>query len=248
MFSIFKKSKPVTEKPDFSEMHTDMHSHLLPGIDDGSPDIETSLRLIAGMQELGFKKFYTTPHVMWDMYQNTPSTISQAYTTLQTAINNEQRSVAISPCAEYLLDDHFDEMLDKKESLLTFGQKLVLVEFSFVSMPVNYKEKLFNLQIQGYQPVLAHPERYLYFGNKKSIYDDLKSAGCIFQINLLSLTGYYGKGPQELATYLLSKKYVEMLGTDLHHDRHLDALQNGGAIMPVLKNLLDSGKLMNPQL
>ena len=126
--------------------------------------------------------------------------------------------------------------------------KKVLVEFSFVSPPLNLKEQLFNLQIKGYEPVLAHPERYTYFAANKSAFDDFKSMGCLFQLNVLSLSGYYGKIPQELANWLVSKNYIDLLGTDLHHQRHLDALRAGKNIMPVVSQLLDTGRLLNTGL
>jgi protein-tyrosine phosphatase len=246
MFSIFKKKKvtPV----DLSGIGTDMHSHLLPGIDDGSPDIETSLKLIAGLQDLGYKKFITTPHILWDMYKNDAATITSAHAKLKYALLQNNVDVPIQPAAEYFLDDHFDELLESDTPLLTINDNWVLVEFSFVTTPMNFKEKLFNMQMKGYQPVLAHPERYLYFMADKKWYDELKSAGCYFQLNILSLTGYYGKASLQLAHYLIDKQYVNLLGTDCHHFRHLDALRSASHLMEPVQSLLDSGRLLNPTL
>ncbi|MBC7902961.1 MAG: hypothetical protein H7Y27_06045 [Gemmatimonadaceae bacterium] len=243
MFSIFKKRKnsaPV----DFSGIGTDMHSHLLPGIDDGSPDSATSAELKKGLEDLGYSKFIATPHIMWDMYKNTPTTISGAAATLKAHSQHENIRFA----AEYFLDDHFDEMLDRDEELLTITGKRILVEFSFVSPPLNLKEKIFNLSIKGFEPILAHPERYAYFSGNKAIYDQLRDMGCLFQLNILSLTGYYGKITQELSHYLISKNYIDYLGTDLHHQRHLDAFRYAQPIMPVINQLLDSGKIQNSLL
>jgi len=243
MFSIFRKKYPSTPV-DFSFLKTDMHSHLLPGIDDGSPDMATSLELKKGLEDLGYLQFIATPHIMWDMYKNTPATINAALTQLQ----QEPGQQNIRPAAEYFMDDYFDQLLATDQRLLTFGGNKVLVEFSFVSPPMNLKEKLFNLQIKGYQPVIAHPERYIFFSTVKSVYDDFKNLGCLFQVNLLSLTGYYGKLVQELAHYLISKKYIDLLGTDLHHSRHLESLRTGSNIMPLLLQLNDSGLLQNASL
>lgn len=247
MFSFFRKNKEV-QKVDFSGIATDMHSHLLPGIDDGSPDVETSLMLIKGMMQLGYKKFITTPHIMQDMYRNTPATINNAYTQLQEALAAEKLEVNIRPAAEYLLDDNFDALLEKGEPLLTLKDNLVLVEFSFVSPPINAQEKLFQMQMKGYRPVLAHPERYNYLLKNREFYETLKNAGCLFQLNLLSLTGYYGKPTVDLANYLLGKDYIDLVGTDLHHDRHLAALQHYGPAYSAVQRLLDNGRLLNPQL
>jgi tyrosine-protein phosphatase YwqE len=243
MFEIFKKKKQLA---DFSGISTDMHSHLLPGIDDGSPDTETSIALIRGMMDLGYKKFITTPHIMWDIYQNTHETINAAFVILKAALKVAKLDVNINIAAEYFLDDHFDLLLESKTPLLTITNNLVLIEFSFVNIPFDLKDKLFKLQMSGYQPVLAHPERYLYFKANKEFYDTLKDAGCLFQLNLLSLSNYYGKACTELAHYLIKKEYIDLLGSDLHHDRHLDALRYSGSTMATIQLLLDSGKILNP--
>jgi len=244
MFSIFKKK--VYPKTNLSAIGCDMHSHLLPGIDDGSPDTDTSIRLIEGLTDLGYSKLITTPHIMWDIYKNDATTIASAYDQLHQ--QSPQSTAFLHTAAEYYLDDHFDQNLVNNKPLLTLKDKWVLVEFSFVTLPVNLKQTLFNLQISGYQPILAHPERYLYFLEDKKKYDELYEAGCFFQLNLLSLIGYYGKGPQELADYLIKKKYVRLLGTDLHHDRHLHALQTSAQLNDLVKFLLDTGKIMNSTL
>lgn len=225
-----------------------MHSHLLPGIDDGSPDNATSLNLIQGLQELGYSQFITTPHIMWDVHKNDNDSISQAHNQLQQSLNQEKIQAPVKAAAEYYLDEHFDELLRSNTPLLTIKDNWVLVEFSFVTLPMHVKEKLFELQIKGYKPILAHPERYNYLLSQKKWYDELKDAGCFFQLNLLSLTGYYGKIPQELALYLVKKKHLDFLGTDLHHDRHLSVLQSSPSLMNHVKQVLDSGKILNATL
>lgn len=243
MFSIFKKKK--IQNIDLSCIGTDMHSHLLPAIDDGSPDTETSIALIKSLTELGYKKFITTPHVMQDIHRNTSETIKAAYEILQKALQAEGMAVEIHAAAEYMLDDNFDHLLETNTPLLTLKDNLVLVEFSFVSAPINVQEKLFQMQIKGYQPVLAHPERYGYLLRNKAFFDDLKNAGCLFQLNMLSLTNYYGKAATDLAAYLIGKNYINLIGTDLHHDRHLLALQNYGSAINTVLRLIDSGKVLN---
>jgi protein-tyrosine phosphatase len=243
MFSIFKKK--VYPKTDLSALGCDMHSHLLPGIDDGAPDPETSFKLIQGLTDLGYKKLITTPHIMSDLYKNDAETITSAFEMLQVG---SKLTSSLFTAAEYYLDDYFDDLLEENTPLLTLKGKWVLVEFSFVTVPVNLKQTLFNLQINGYQPILAHPERYLYFAEDKKKYDELHEAGCFFQLNLLSLTGYYGRGPLDLAEYLVKKKYVDLLGTDLHHDRHLHALRTAGLLNDQVKFLLDTCSILNSSL
>jgi len=243
MFSIFKKKYPAVPV-DLSYLKTDMHSHLLPGIDDGATDVANSIELKTGLESMGFRQFITTPHIMWDMYKNTPATIGSALVQLQQEPGQQNMHAA----AEYFMDDHFEQMLETDQPLLTLSGKKLLVEFSFVSPPINLKEQLFNLQIKGFQPVLAHPERYAFYAGDKAVYDGLRDQGCLFQINLLSLTGYYGKLIQELAQYLISRKYIDFLGTDLHHTRHLESLRSSRNLMPALLPLFDSGLLQNPSL
>lgn len=246
MFSIFKKK--YNGKIDFSALRTDMHSHLLPGIDDGATDVNNSIELIKGLEDIGYKKFITTPHIFQDMYKNDAESIGRAYDILTEEKRRLAIDIPIAAAAEYYLDDHFDTLLTNKTPLLTLKGNLVLVEFSFVNAPINYKSQLFQLQIHGYQPVLAHPERYLYLDRNRKLYDELKDAGCLLQLNILSIAGYYGKPSQELALYLLKKQYVDFLGTDLHHLRHLDALRHAAGIMPLVNDLLQSGRLLNPSL
>jgi protein-tyrosine phosphatase len=245
MFSIFKRKASGTV--DLSGIGTDIHSHLLPGIDDGSPDTDTSAFLIKGLQDLGIQRFITTPHILWDMYKNTNESISNAEKQLRLSYNGTMPA-PFRAAAEYYLDEHFDELLNSNVPLLTIGDNRVLVEFSFITEPMDLKEKVFAMQIKGYQPVLAHPERYTYLSASKKTYDELKDAGCLFQLNLLSLTNYYGKQVNELAGYLLKKNYVNLLGTDLHHERHLQALRNSPNLTDSVKQLLDSGKLLNPTI
>ncbi len=240
---FFKKKNKV----DYSVLNADMHSHLLPGIDDGSQDIETSLKLIKGMKELGFKKLITTPHIMWDIYKNTRSIILEKLEEVKTKLKEEQVDIEIHAAAEYFIDDYLGELLTQKEPLLSFGNNLVLVEFSMASQPFDLKEILFEMQIQGYQPVIAHPERYIYLEQNKNFYNELKEAGYFFQLNTLSLSGYYGNAVTELARYLAKKQYYDLIGTDLHHFRHLDSLKNP-SLSSSLQRILESGKIQNREL
>lgn len=244
---FFRKKNAKINVADYSVLRADIHSHLLPGIDDGSPDIETSIHLISGMKKLGYQKLITTPHIMWDVYKNTNSIILQRLQEVRNRLADEQIEIEIQAAAEYFIDDHLGELVERREPLLSFGNNLVLVEFSMVSQPFEWKKTLFEMQIQGYQPVIAHPERYSYLDRNKNFYDELKNAGYLFQLNILSLSGQYGNSVTELARYLAKKGYYDLIGTDLHHVRHLEALKNP-SVFSSLQQLLDSGKILNSTL
>jgi tyrosine-protein phosphatase YwqE len=246
MFKLFSRSRS-NSTIDYSLLKVDMHSHLLPGIDDGAKDLDTSLELIRGMSALGYKKLITTPHIMWGMYQNTPAIINARLEQVRQAVQEQGIDITIEAAAEYFLDEHVQQLLEKKEPLLTIGSSMVLAEFSLAFPPMNTKEILFEMQLQGYQPVIVHPERYVYLQQNKQFYTELRDVGCIFQLNLLSLSGHYGRSVTELATYLLKNDFYTLVGTDLHHFNHLEALKRAEMTAP-LKKLLEDSRLLNGNL
>ncbi|HET7897129.1 MAG TPA: CpsB/CapC family capsule biosynthesis tyrosine phosphatase [Flavisolibacter sp.] len=243
----FFGKKKETEPLDLSWLHADMHSHLIPGIDDGANNLATSMELIKGLHSFGLRKIITTPHVLWEMYPNRSETIAEGAANVRQAIREAGLNLEFRAAAEYFIDEHFVAELRNKTPLLTLSGNKVLVEFSMVTAPLDLQQVLFDLQMQNYQPVLAHPERYAYFNMHREVYDELKEAGCWFQLNLLSLTGYYGKAIQDLAEYLCKKEYYDLAGTDLHHERHLNMLQKLPS-SPTFMRLRESGSLKNAQL
>jgi tyrosine-protein phosphatase YwqE len=247
VFSFFKRKSNDTQDR-LTSLSCDLHSHLIPGIDDGVKDMESSIRLIRGLIELGYKKIITTPHINADIFPNTPEIIRSGQAAVMAELKRQQIDVGFHAAAEYLLDDHFSRLLAANEPLLTLKDNLLLVELSFAVPAINLKELLFETQLKGYQPVLAHPERYLYFGANKGWYDQLRDIGCLFQINLLSIRGYYGPDSQQLAEYLIKKKYVEFLGSDMHNDRHLDMLSTSPRIFKTVRQLVDAGLIRNSSL
>lgn len=246
MWPLFRKK--ITIPSGLRGLHCDMHSHLIPGIDDGSPDLETSIRLIRGLMDLGYKKIITTPHINADIFPNTLAIIRAGEAEVTGELARQRIDVEFHAAAEYLMDDRFVRMLQEDEPLLTLQDKLVLVELSFAVPAMNLKEILFQLQLKGYQPVLAHPERYLYFAANKGWYEQLRDAGCLFQLNLMSFGGYYGPESRQLVEYLVKKKYVDFLGTDLHHEKHLEVLSQSARIHRAVEELMLTGLIRNPEL
>lgn len=241
----FGKKTPA--ELDLSWLRTDMHSHLIPGIDDGAPDVSTSLELIRGLQKFGYENFITTPHILWELYPNTSDTIKEGLSTLQKALEKEKMKVRVHAAAEYFLDEHFEEELKNQTPLLTLKDKFILVEFSMVTARLHLQDVIFDIQMQNYQPIIAHPERYTYLHNKQQAFTELKNMGCLFQLNLLSLTGYYGKTVQQLAEDLVKSNIYDFAGTDTHHPRHLQALEKLAG-NKWLHQLRDSGRLQNASL
>ncbi len=236
MFSIFSR-KSQSAKDAFAFIGLDIHNHLLPGIDDGSPDVETSLHLIEGLVDLGFERFVCTPHILSDLYPNTRDSIGDAYTLMKPLLAEKFASLQLGFAAEYMVDYDFEKLI-KPESLLSFGKENhVLIEMSYLVESPNLKVVIFNLLTKGYSPILAHPERYGYYHHRFSVYQDLFDAGCSFQINLLSLGGYYGKNIRLAAEKLIDKELVNWVGTDTHHINHLEGLQQLAKDKKALKSL-----------
>ena len=203
-----------------------MHSHILPGIDDGSPDVETSIALVRGLMEMGITRSVASPHVICDIYRNTPATIGAALETLQNAIKKEGLDFTVSAAAEYMLDPYFFELLQSEAGLLTIKDNLVLTEFSFGFMPESPKQMSFAILTAGYTPILAHPERYAYYHKNYNAYHILQELGFVLQVNLLSVTGYYGPQVAKAAKYIIQNGLASFVGTDLHHQRHMDAMMD----------------------
>ena len=225
MFGLFKKKRDTSlgKKLPFT---TDMHSHILPGIDDGSPDLETSIQLIKGLMQCGITGSIATPHIIGDMYRNNPDSIFKAQNLLQAELDKQEINFHLSAAAEYMLDSYFFELLNNNCLLLTVKNNLLLTEFSYSSMPDHIEQMAFSIITENYVPILAHPERYGYFHGNLKIFQRLKDIGFLLQVNLLSLTGYYGKEVEKAALYLIKNDLVSFIGTDLHHERHLEAIMD----------------------
>lgn len=247
MFSFFKKKVLLA---DAVKDLVDIHNHILPGIDDGAASLEDSLSLIRRFSEMGIKEFVATPHIMNDYYPNTPATIKEALEKVKAALpGSGLGEVKIRAAAEYMMDQSFLELLEEGE-LLTLADTYVLVEMSYFQAPINLNNILFQLQTKRYKPVLAHPERYVYYHSKGlGKYEELKSRGCNFQLNLLSVTGHYGRNIQKIAFELLENDMIDFVGTDTHQMRHLDKLSDSkiyeeqmNALQKPLKNTITTFK------
>ncbi len=225
-----KKSGPsssassIDRNANWSFLKNDMHSHLIPGIDDGAQTLEDSIALIREFQALGFEGITTTPHIKSDYYPNDAAIINNGLQELRKALSENNIHFPVKAAAEYYVDERFVEMLEN-ESLMTINENEVLIEFSFVFEPMRVHEILFKMQTKGYKPVIAHPERYNYYHIKYDAYRELKDRGCLLQLNAISLTGYYGRTVKDVAERLLEDKLYDYCGSDMHHLRHAETMR-----------------------
>lgn len=223
--NFFKKKPEVFENLDLSWLQVDMHSHLIPGIDDGSKTMGESLELINRLADLGLRKIITTPHIMSEYYRNTPQIIKRGLIELRAAVNSLGIKIEIEAAAEYYMDEIFLDKIKDGEKVLTFGDGYVLVETGFINKPQMFLDILFHLEMAGYKPVLAHPERYQYLLSDKEMLEDLIDRNLLFQVNLLSLAGFYSKPVKDFAELLVERNVVAFFGTDCHNTRYLDMLE-----------------------
>lgn len=202
----------------------DLHSHLLPGVDDGVADWEQSLTCLRQLSDWGFRKVITTPHVSRDWYPNKAQDLQRGQRTLQALAQEHGLPLAVEVAAEYMLDDFFPDLLDSGE-VLTFGAaKYLLVETGWAAAPFGLENLLFRIQTHGYTPLLAHPERYSYYHDDEAGLARLREMGCLFQLNWMSVTGRYGRRVRKQAGRLLERGWVDFLGSDLHRPADLQNL------------------------
>ena len=245
MFGWFSKNKNKNLDPlDFSALRTDIHSHLIPGVDDGSPDIETTILIIKELQNLGYKKIITSPHVMSDFYKNSSEIILKGLDDVRTELKNQNINIEIDAVAEYYIDYDFEQKIGK-EKFLTFGDNYILVELSFIEASKNFFEIIFKLQLEGYKVVLAHPERYNYFDMQD--YINLVDRGVFLQVNLLSLIGYYSPIIKRKTEDLIAANMISFIGSDCHNIKHAE-LYKKCQTKKAWHDLYNSGKLLNSSL
>jgi len=244
---IFGKSSRTSVAADLSVLKCDVHSHFIPGIDDGAQTMEDSVALIREFYNLGYKKVITTPHILSDGYKNTPEIILGGLEKVRVALKNENIPIQIEAAAEYYIDYDFDRKLEN-EKLLTFGNKYLLFEVSYLNPPDNLDTIIFKLLTNGYKPVLAHPEQYNFWHNKFEKYEQLKEKGVLLQLNINSLTGYYSPMTKKVAEQLIEKNMIDLLGSDCHRMDHVNLIKEGAVYEKALHKLIESGRLLNNTL
>ena len=207
-------------------LEVDVHSHLVPGVDDGAQDLEESMNLLGRMVELGYRGAVLTPHIYPGLYPNSTATLQPAFEQLVAAARTKWPDFRLHLAAEYFADDAFLETIRKGE-LLSFpvgATEAVLFEMGFQEVSPVLFDATFEMQLAGLQPVLAHVERYPYVVEQPGFAAKLHERGVWLTVNAASLAGAYGHVVQAFVEDLLDKGWVRMLCSDAHGDRHFDAL------------------------
>jgi len=217
--SFFNKKDPIS----LPKLLVDIHSHLIPGIDDGAKNMEESLAFLRVLESLGYKKLITTPHVMVDVYDNSTKSIQNGLRVLSNKAKEAGIKLEIEAAAEYYLDEGFLDHLHSGD-ILTIAGEYILFETSYIAKPLQFDAIVSEIFSAGYKPLLAHPERYRYINHLETEYRALKDKGIFFQVNINSFGGHYGKEAKIKADFLNKNGMIDFLGSDTHHMKQLDTL------------------------
>lgn len=245
----FLKAKHTKPRPIFESLGIDMHCHLLPGVDDGSQSEAETITCLRIMKEAGFHSVILTPHYQVQKYRNIEEDIVERYNTLQLDLKSSQAGdipnlVDIS--GEYRVDTGFQERI-KNNKFLTINNRFLLAEYSLSQQVLGLEQVIFDLQMQNHEIILAHPERYPYFSSVSPTLQYLKDAGVYFQVNVLSLLGFYGPAAKRKGYEMIEQGWVEFLGTDMHNVNYAQALIDCTYDKKIEK-LLATTKFMNSQI
>ena len=244
---IFSKKEEIIDPIDISFLKNDIHSHLIPGIDDGSPDMETTIILLKKFIDLGYKKVITTPHVMSDYYKNNPEIILSGLNNVRKEIKKQNLNIEIEAAAEYNLEPEFEKLLDDGK-LLSFGaEKYLLFELSFFDEPLRLNETIWKMKEKGFRPVLAHVERYGYWHNNYDKIEEMINRGVKLQLNIGSVTGAYGPEVKKFAERLIKDEIIDFIGSDCHHLHHLEMI-NHAIRLPIFHSLVKQSQILNKSL
>ena len=244
---IFGSSTKTNIAADLSLLKCDIHSHFIPGIDDGAENMEQSIAMLREFSKLGYKKVITTPHIMSDAYRNTPEIIGEGLKKVRVALKTENIPIEIDAAAEYYLDYDFEKSIEEKK-LLTFGANYVLFELAFINPPDSLHGVIFKLLTNGYKPVLAHPERYSFWHDDFKKYEELLEKGVLLQLNINSLTGHYSPQVKTIAERMIDQNMISLLGSDCHRMDHINLIKHVAVYQKALHKLIESGKLLNSAL
>jgi len=235
MFQIFNKKKFLI---DYLDGFIDIHNHILPGIDDGAKTVAESISLIKSFSNLGVKKFIATPHIMHNYYPNNADTIYRSLSLLKNELLvNDLKEISITVSAEHMIDANFETILENGD-IMPLKKNYLLVEMSYLQASINFNAAIQKIATHRYFPILAHPERYVYLQNRLGKYKAYKERGILFQLNLLSLSDFYGKEVQQAALKLLDLGLLDFVASDVHNQQQLNAIKETKISNKVVRKLL----------
>ncbi|MEO9475699.1 MAG: CpsB/CapC family capsule biosynthesis tyrosine phosphatase [Cyclobacteriaceae bacterium] len=223
-------------------LEVDIHSHLLPGIDDGVKSYDEAIEILQNFQSLGYRKIITTPHIYPEVYPNTPEIIREKFSVLQKKGRSYGLSLELDYAAEYFMDQHFLAAIKSGDEILSFSEGHVLVETPFYTRPMIFDEVMFELKARGFKPVFAHPERYQYLEKDLSWLRSLHQQDIKLQVNLPSLEGAYGEAPRKIAKKLINESLVSFFGSDIHRAEQLGVLRRASQ-QKISKNTSQNNEL-----
>lgn len=201
-------------------MVVDIHCHILDGIDDGPKTLEEAISLCRMLQIRGIDKVVATPHFIGDYDSKpTPESINEKIATLKSKMKKENIRLEIYPGMEVFASNDTVERIEKGEILTLNNSRYVLIEFSFENIPKYMSELLFSMQLKGYIPIIAHPERYSVRYRKSGIIKKAVESGSLLQVNSGSVMGAHGTEVQDEAIRLLKSGMVHLIATDAHGGR-----------------------------
>ena len=212
---LFKRSKEQVKL----FYNTDVHCHILPGVDHGSQSMEQSLEMLRAEAEMGINRVILTSHVTAITFENTRETLTDAFMKLKDAVTDEGMDMELFLSAEYRMDEYFDKEY-AADHLIPMPGNHILLENSFQQELMNLDDLLFDMQVKGYRTILAHPERYTYYSRRRKRYEQLHNAGARFQVNILSFTGYFGEEARDSALWFAHNEMIDYLGSDMHNLKH----------------------------
>lgn len=230
---------------DYLDGFVDIHNHILPGIDDGAKTVENSIELIKGFSEFGCQKFIATPHIMHNYYPNDKASITKSHLLLTNALIMEgMLDISIEASAEHMIDSNFELILENGK-VMPLAKNYLLVEMSYLQASINFDIAIQKIASNRLFPILAHPERYVFLHNRLKKYRKYKEIGILFQLNMLSLTEFYGKEVQKMAIKLLEEGLIDFIASDVHNTNQLNELKSARVskktldfLIPIVNNTI----------
>lgn len=194
----------------------DVHCHILPGIDDGAKDTDTSLKMLNIAEQDGIEKIIVTPHYVRGMYDNDYDSVLSEIEKIKSIINEKGINIALIPGQEVYLDKYSVDLYKEGKIKGINGSSYVLCELPLDKLPDNAMDIIYELQVAGAKIILAHPERYMYFIQDLTHINDFIREDCLFQINSGSIRGIFGKEIKKTAKLLIKNGICDFVGSDAH--------------------------------